>query len=118
MESEITLTDWHAAPGGGVVVVGGVGSTKRRRVMMSHPAALWEAWWQQAAGKKHSVYACVCMNDVFCSEMSLEKHERRHHVLRLWVCFQQMCACVFNLQEHCKKEQFKKHLKVGCINGE
>lgn len=37
------------------------GSTKRRRVMMSHLAAPWEAWWQQAAGKKHSVYACVCV---------------------------------------------------------
>lgn len=105
MESEITLTDWHAAPGGGGWE--GRGSDGRRRgVVKGAPsdAGRWccaqqrlgEAWLRQAAGKEHSVYACVCWRRVSQRARSYEKREKS----RQWACVR-----VCDLQERCKKEQ-------------
>lgn len=74
MESEITLTDWHAAPGEGQgrarwgywsegeirVRVGRIWEHQASwAMMMSQPAALRKAWWRTGGRQEHSVYACV-----------------------------------------------------------
>lgn len=71
MKLEVTLTDWHAAPGRGALEKGGKeGVTGEGSGTWEHQKPLeevWrllvervEAWWQQAAVGKHSVYANVC----------------------------------------------------------